>query len=149
MLIEFYAITFSVCWISVLCSKSNKRLIMRELASIKSDGWLMVNVKWDINRKCDTIVIWQQCHWLPGSYSLMNTNIITNTMELTLASFHSPSATGELMLGQGNSFICFWQSGSWDCGKLTKLLFWHNSQLELKCKMDNSNLLYNFLTERI
>ena len=116
MLIEFYAITFSVCWIYVLCSKSNKRLIMRELASIKSDGWLMVNVKWDINRKCDTIVIWQQCHWLPGSYSLMNTNIITNTMELTLASFHSPSATGELMLGQVelfHLFLAIWQLGLW------------------------------------
>ena len=55
-----------------LCSKSNKRLIKRELASIRCNGWFMVNVKWDINRKCDTIVISTSIPVdIPGSYSTM------------------------------------------------------------------------------
>ncbi len=37
-------------------------------------------------------------------------------MELTLASFHSHSATGELLLGQGelfHLFLAIWQLGLW------------------------------------
>ena len=136
MLIEFYAITFSVCWISVLCSKSNKRLIMRELASIKSDGWLMVNVKWDINRKCDTIVIWQQYQWLPGSYSLMNTNIISAAhngahpclIPFSLCHRWADAGTRELF----HLFLAIWQLGLWQTYKAFVL-----AQFSVGAKMQN------------
>ena len=56
-------------------------------------------------------------------------------MELTLASFHSPSATGELLLGQVelfHLFLAIWQLGLWQTYKAFVL-----AQFSVGAKMQN------------